>query len=179
MTSTRRAGGRIAHRASAVSVKPMLAGVLALSFACAASAGFIDNRPPPAAPAAVAGAGAVTSPVTGGAASSGTTAVAAAAPTATAPPAISYRVTREDKTIREALVRWSHSVSWTFDPEHWTVNFDLPILSSADLGTDYKQAVRNLLASTDLTNLPLQPCFYSNNVLRVVPKAELCDKTAN
>lgn len=74
---------------------------------------------------------------------------------------------------------WSKRAGWTHDPEHWTVPFDLPVLSSADLGTDFKGAVRSLLASTDLTNMPLQPCFYSNNVLRVVPKAELCDRMAH
>lgn len=73
---------------------------------------------------------------------------------------------------------WSRRAGWTHDAEHWTVPFDLPVLSSADLGTDFKSAVRALLASTDLTNMPLQPCFYSNKVLRVVPKAELCDRMA-
>lgn len=91
----------------------------------------------------------------------------------------SFTISRSDKTIREALVAWSKRAGWTFEPEHWTVSFDLPVLSSADLGPNYKTAVRALLSSTDLTNLPLQPCFYSNMVLRVVPRAELCDKTAN
>jgi hypothetical protein len=97
-----------------------------------------------------------------------------------APPAAQhFTISRSDRTIREALVTWSKRAGWTHDPEHWTVPFDLPVLSSADLGTDFKGAVRALLSSTDLTNMPLQPCFYSNNVLRVVPKAELCDRMAN
>ncbi|MDN8616501.1 TcpQ domain-containing protein [Variovorax ginsengisoli] len=103
-----------------------------------------------------------------------------AAPAAPAAPvAQSFTISRSDKTIREALVTWSRRAGWTHDTEHWTVPFDLPVLSSADLGTDFKGAVRALLASTDLTNMPLQPCFYSNKVLRVVPKAELCDRMAN
>lgn len=154
-----------------------------LAFALAASAGgalagFVDSRPAvaPAAPAPSAGTkaagvgeGAVATPVAG----------ANEAPAAAAPVAQSYAVTRSDKTIREALVNWSRRAGWTHDTEHWTVPFDLPVLSSADLGTDFKAAVRALLASTDLTNMPLQPCFYSNKVLRVVPKAELCDRMAN
>jgi len=36
--------------------------------------------------------------------------------------------------------------------------------------------VRGLLSSTDLTDFPVQPCFYSNNVLRVVTRAEVCDR---
>jgi len=113
------------------------------------------------------GAGAVATPVVSG------TPAAAPAP---APSAEHFTVSRSDHTLREALVAWSRRAGWTHDPEHWTVPFDLPVLSSADLGTDFKSAVRALLSSTDLTNLPLQPCFYSNKVLRVVPKAELCDR---
>lgn len=166
----------------------LLALVLGAS-AGSAMAGFVDSRPAPApavptAPAATAtpaaaeaGAavksGAVATPVGGEVAAP----VAAAAPTA--PAARPFTISRSDRTIREALVAWSKRAGWTHDPEHWTVPFDLPVLSSADLGTDFKGAVRSLLASTDLTNMPLQPCFYSNNVLRVVPKAELCDRMAH
>jgi hypothetical protein len=39
-------------------------------------------------------------------------------------------------------------------------------------------AVRHLLAATELSERPLQPCFYSNQVLRVVPYAQACDRTA-
>lgn len=94
-------------------------------------------------------------------------------------PTARFTVARSDKTIRETLAKWAKSVDWTNEPEHWTVGFDLPVLSAADLGTDFKAAVRALLSSTDLTNMPLQPCFYSNQVLRIVPKAELCDKSAS
>lgn len=90
-----------------------------------------------------------------------------------------FTISRSDRTIREALVSWSKRAGWTHDAEHWTVPFDLPVLSSADLGVDFKGAVRALLSSTDLTNMPLQPCFYSNKVLRVVPRAELCDRMSN
>lgn len=138
----------------------------------AAWAGFVDNRPAPAAPASTAPAvapapsGAVTSPVGGSATPAVSTETSVQA----------YTVTRSDGTIREALATWSKRAGWTHEPENWTVQFDLPVLSSANLGSDFKSAVRALLSSTDLTNMPLQPCFYSNKVLRVVPKAELCDK---
>lgn len=159
----------------------LLALVLGASAGCAL-AGFVDSRPAaaPVAPATAASPesakavseGAVTSPVSGGP-------EAPAVPAVSAPVAQPFTVSRSDKTIREALVAWSRRAGWTHDTEHWTVPFDLPVLSSADLGTDFKGAVRALLASTDLTNMPLQPCFYSNKVLRVVPKAELCDRMAN
>lgn len=169
-----------AHRAA------LLALVLGAS-AGSAMAGFVDTRPAPApvAPAAVAPAPAVPATAeTGAAVKSGAVATPVggevAAPVALAAPAARpFTISRSDRTIREALVVWSKRAGWTHDPEHWTVPFDLPVLSSADLGTDFKGAVRALLASTDLTNMPLQPCFYSNNVLRVVPKAELCDRMAH
>ncbi|CAN7775367.1 TcpQ domain-containing protein [Variovorax sp. LjRoot290] len=167
MTAPRRASARAttsAHRAI------LLALVLAASTG-SALAGFVDNRPAPAPVApkgAAAGEGAVATPVGG--------AVPAAPAAAVAQP---FTISRSDRTIREALVSWSKRAGWTHDAEHWTVPFDLPVLSSADLGVDFKGAVRALLSSTDLTNMPLQPCFYSNKVLRVVPRAELCDRMSN
>lgn len=95
---------------------------------------------------------------------------------ATAAASMSFSISRSDRTVREALVRWAKDASWTFDAEHWTVPVDLPIVASASLGTDFRGAVRAMLDSTALSDMPLQPCFYSNQVLRVVPKAERCDR---
>ena len=166
----------------------LFALVLGVS-AGSALAGFVDSRPAPApvAPVAPVAAVAAVAPEAGAAVKSGAVATPVggevAAPVApavpVAPAARPFTISRSDRTIREALVAWSKRAGWTHDPEHWTVPFDLPVLSSADLGSDFKGAVRALLASTDLTNMPRQPCFYSNNVLRVVPKAELCDRMAD
>ncbi|CAN7358648.1 toxin co-regulated pilus biosynthesis Q family protein [Variovorax sp. LjRoot178] len=155
----------------------LLALVLGVS-AGNALAGFVDSRPAPApvAPVAAAGAGASAE---GGAVATPVGGEVAAPAAPPAPVAQHFTISRSDRTIREALVSWSKRAGWTHDAEHWTVPFDLPVLSSADLGADFKGAVRALLSSTDLTNMPLQPCFYSNKVLRVVPKAELCDRTGN
>ena len=101
---------------------------------------------------------------------------AAAATAAVANPLVSYSISRADRTVREALARWAKDASWTFDAEHWTVPVDLPIVASASLGTDFRGAVRAMLDSTALSDMPLQPCFYSNQVLRIVPKAERCDR---
>jgi len=89
-----------------------------------------------------------------------------------------YDATPADRTMRQALRRWAMAAGWTFDPEHWTVDVDIPLAGSASLGSDFKTAVRELLASTELSTHPLQPCFYSNRVLRVVPHAESCDRTS-
>ena len=105
------------------------------------------------------------------------------APIAAVPaaPAGGFDVTATDKTIREVLARWSSGAGWTHGTEHWTINRDLPIAGMADasvFGTDFKEAVRKLLASSEFTDRPVQPCFYSNKIVRVVPKAELCDKAS-
>jgi len=83
-----------------------------------------------------------------------------------------------DRTVREALVRWAGLAKWTHEPVHWTVPVDLSINGTAEFGYDFKTSVRSLLSASEMSGAPLQPCFYSNMVLRVVPKAELCDRTA-
>jgi hypothetical protein len=102
---------------------------------------------------------------------------AAVAPTV--PLASPFDVTTSDQTMRDVLVRWATSAGWVHSPEHWTIDRDLPISGTADssvFGMDFKDATRKLLASSDLTDRPVQPCFYSNRVVRVVPKAEICDR---
>lgn len=87
-----------------------------------------------------------------------------------------WTVTVEDKTIRKVVENWSKIEGWAFPTSNWTVDRDLPVAGSMLFQGDYKSAIRSLLSSSDLTDMPLQPCFYSNRVLRVVPRAELCDR---
>ncbi|ABM39514.1 toxin co-regulated pilus biosynthesis Q family protein [Polaromonas naphthalenivorans] len=87
-----------------------------------------------------------------------------------------FEATPADANLRKALVRWTKMIGWTFEPEHWTLDRDIPIAGSASLGSDFKMATRLLLSSTEMTDLPAQPCFYSNNVLRVIPLNELCSR---
>lgn len=89
-----------------------------------------------------------------------------------------YRVSPEDGTIRTALTRWARSAGWTFEAEHWAVDVDIPIAGSAEFELQFDEAVQELLASTELSERPLQPCFYANKVLRVVSYAQSCDPTA-
>ena len=105
--------------------------------------------------------------------------VAAPAPVMAAAP--EFDVRRSDKTVREVLVRWSALVGWDHQAEHWTADRDLPIVGTADastFGPDFRGAVRKLMDSTGLTDRPLQPCFYTNRVLRVVALSESCDRVA-
>ena len=90
-------------------------------------------------------------------------------------PAGVFDVLPTDKTVREVLKRWAESNGWIFRDEHWTLGADLPVQAGAGaLGTDFRSAVRQLLKSTELTNLPGQPCFYSNRVLRVIAANGVC-----
>lgn len=83
----------------------------------------------------------------------------------------------DDGTLRGALARWSRLAGWTFEPEHWAVDVDVPLGASADFPSPFIEAVQALVAATELSERPLQPCFYSNRVLRVVPYAQACDRS--
>ncbi|SAI72116.1 lipoprotein [Bordetella ansorpii] len=83
-----------------------------------------------------------------------------------------------DATLRSVLSKWAGSAGWTFQSQHWAVSVDIPLAGSAEFGTDFKQAVRALLGATELTDRPVQPCFYTNRVLRVVPYTQACDPSA-
>jgi hypothetical protein len=87
-----------------------------------------------------------------------------------------YAASPADLNFRRLFKRWAMQAGYTFGDEHWTLQRDVPIVASAALGTDFKSAVREVLDSTELTSMPARPCFYSNKVLRVVPRNEQCDR---
>ena len=94
-------------------------------------------------------------------------------------PLPAFNVMASDRTIRQTLKRWSDAVGWTFATEHWAVAVDIPLTAQADMGGDYHAAVSALLASTEMSDTPVQPCFYANRVLRVVGLAQQCDPRVN
>lgn len=89
-----------------------------------------------------------------------------------------YEVNPGDQNLRTALSRWARSTGWTFESDHWAVDVDIPIVASATFKHGFESAVQDLVAATELADRPLQPCFYSNKVLRIVPYAQSCDRTA-
>ena len=91
----------------------------------------------------------------------------------------SYQVGPQDGNLRQALSRWARAAGWTFEPEHWAVDGDIPITGSTRFDYGFKRSVQDLVASTELSEKPLQPCFYSNKVLRIVPYAQACDRSAD
>ncbi|MCJ9713884.1 toxin co-regulated pilus biosynthesis Q family protein, partial [Bordetella hinzii] len=82
-----------------------------------------------------------------------------------------------DTTLRAVLARWAAQAGWTFSAEHWALNADIPLQGQARFEGEFKAAVRELLRATELADRPLQPCFYANQVLRVVPLAQSCDRS--
>lgn len=88
-----------------------------------------------------------------------------------------YAVTGTDVNLRQALTRWSGLSGWRFQAEHWAVDVDIPLTATANFSDDFVSSVRALLEATELSDRPLQPCFYANQVLRVVPLTEACDRT--
>jgi hypothetical protein len=103
--------------------------------------------------------------------------VAEAWPLVAAPaPAKPFEATLADQNLRRALGRWATQAGWTFRAEHWTPDIDIAVSAPAMFGADFKAAVRGLLAGTELSARPLQPCFYANLVLRVIAQAERCDR---
>lgn len=88
-----------------------------------------------------------------------------------------FNVSPKDQNIRKAIKKWAQAAPWTFTDEHWDVDVDIPLAGSASFGRDFQIAVRDLLAATELGDRPLQPCFYSNKVLRVIALADRCDRT--
>lgn len=88
-----------------------------------------------------------------------------------------FEVTPADGNVRRALTRWARLAGWTFEAEHWAVDVDIPLAGSAVFDEPFHAAVRGLLAATELGDRPVQPCFYANQVLRVIPLAQRCDRT--
>jgi hypothetical protein len=88
-----------------------------------------------------------------------------------------YAVTGTDVNLRQTLARWSGLSGWRFQAEHWAVDVDIPLTATANFSDDFVGSVRALIEATELSDRPLQPCFYANQVLRVVPLAEVCDRT--
>jgi hypothetical protein len=91
---------------------------------------------------------------------------------------VGFTVGPEDQNLRLALMRWARNAGWRFDVEHWDVDVDIPIVGVASFPGAFIQSVQDLTASTELGDRPVQPCFYSNNVLRIVPYAQACDRTS-
>lgn len=89
-----------------------------------------------------------------------------------------WKISPEDRTVRQALARWAGKAGWTFGPDQWEVNFDLPIQAPAEFEAEsFQEATQALSQAVAMTESPIRPCFYGNRVLRVVPFTRSCNRS--
>ncbi len=65
-----------------------------------------------------------------------------------------------DKTIREALNKWSKLANWQLI---WNVSADYPIVTRWVINADFENAVNEVLRASSVTNVPLMANMYDNN----------------
>ncbi|MFC5550209.1 toxin co-regulated pilus biosynthesis Q family protein [Massilia aerilata] len=83
-----------------------------------------------------------------------------------------YQVTPGQHDLRTVIDSWAKVVGWS---AVWDMDRDIPINMADAKENDFRSAVRRLLAATEFGDLPAKPCFYSNNVIRVVRKTTKCN----
>jgi len=105
--------------------------------------------------------------------------VVAPAETASAPvPTVSngtktWTVSPADGNYRLLIEGWAQRSGWLAAP--WELEKDVEIEGGDTFEADFKGAVRRVLLSTEMTDYSLKPCFYSNNMVRVVKQTTKCD----
>ncbi|MFC4524766.1 toxin co-regulated pilus biosynthesis Q family protein [Cupriavidus pinatubonensis] len=124
---------------------------------------------PPVIPAPATDISAAAVPATG------VTAVAATSKATPATPMTptSWTVSPVDANFRQLIEGWAPRAGWRAAP--WELDKDVPIVGSDVFEGDFKSAVRRVLSSTEMTDYIIKPCFYSNNVVRVVKQTTKCD----
>lgn len=85
-----------------------------------------------------------------------------------------FEIGPADETMRQALQRWAKQANWHFTNEHWGLEVDYPIMNTAQFQGPFEQSVEQLLKSAQLGAQPLRACFYSNQVLRIIPEPQSC-----
>lgn len=77
-----------------------------------------------------------------------------------------------DGTLQRLFARWAKQVGWT---TLWDADQDIPLVATAQFTGSFTDAVQEVLRTTESTDTPLHPCFYTNQVMRVVPISTVCD----
>jgi len=94
------------------------------------------------------------------------------------PPKQIWRISPQDGTVRQALVRWASDANWTFGPDQWELNFDIPIQAPAEFEvTSFREATQALSQAVAMSESPIRPCFYGNRVLRMLPFTRSCNRS--
>lgn len=101
-----------------------------------------------------------------------------AEPQVVEPPKQIWRVSPQDGTVRQALNRWAAYANWTFGPDQWELNFDIPIQAPAEFEADsFQEATQALSQAVAMGESPIRPCFYGNRVLRMLPFTRSCNRS--
>ncbi|MCP2516312.1 toxin co-regulated pilus biosynthesis Q family protein [Achromobacter mucicolens] len=101
-----------------------------------------------------------------------------AEPQVVEPPKQIWRVSPQDGTVRQALVRWAADAHWTFGPDQWELNVDIPIQAPAEFEADsFREATQALSQAVAMGESPIRPCFYANRVLRMLPFTRSCNRS--
>lgn len=93
------------------------------------------------------------------------------------PPRPSFQISPSDDTLRQAIQRWAQEAGWNFSDQHWGLEVDYPIINTADFSGEFPEAVSQLLDSVRMGAKPMRACFYSNQVLRIIPATQSCHPT--
>jgi hypothetical protein len=81
---------------------------------------------------------------------------------------ITWRVEKEDRTLKGLLSRWSDSAGWQLV---WELPVDYELHARAQVSGGFEDAVAAIATSLQNSDAPIKAIFYrGNNVLRVVAK---------
>lgn len=83
-----------------------------------------------------------------------------------------WEATPADQTFQKLFARWGKQAGWT---TFWEVGQDIPVVASSPFSGSFTDAVQDALDTTLGTDTPVHPCFFTNNVLRVLPTSTACD----
>lgn len=83
-----------------------------------------------------------------------------------------WEATPADQTFQGLFARWGKQAGWT---TFWEVGQDVPVVASSPFPGSFTDAVQAVLDTTLSTDLPVHPCFYTNNVVRVLPTSTECN----
>jgi hypothetical protein len=83
-----------------------------------------------------------------------------------------WQINSADTTFQQLFSRWGKQAGWS---TIWDVDQDIPLVGAGQFGGSFTDAVLEVLHTTESTDAPAHPCFYSNNLMRVVPIATVCD----
>ena len=87
-----------------------------------------------------------------------------------------WEIKATDATFQKLFARWSTLAGWTLV---WDVPQDIPVIGQFTFSGSFTDAVLNVTDSTDGTDMPVHPCFYSNSLVRIVPISVVCNPDNN